>query len=125
MQLDIQPRNYQPSARVRNAIEDKAQKLLKYADVDRVRYTLTGEHVDFTCEIHVHTFGKDFHAKASTEDMLSSVDKASSTLEKQLRRYKNKRDDARRGGPDPSGLSSAAALEASIQRTDEVDEQES
>lgn len=118
MQLDIQPRNYKITARVRENIEDKSEKLLKYADVDRVRYTLVEENVDFICEIHVHVMGKDFHAKASTEDMLSSVDQASAALEKQLRRYKSKRDD-RRNAPDASGLNSAAALEASLTSDDE------
>ena len=113
MQLDIHPRNYKPTARIRDSIEDKSQKLLKYADVDRVRYTLTEENLDLVCEIHVHVMGKDFHAKASSEDMLSSLDQASSALEKQLRRYKKKRED-QRNAPDASGLNSASALEASL-----------
>lgn len=118
MQLDIQPRNYKPTARVREAIEDKSQKLLKYADVGRVRYTLQEENLDLICEIHVHVMGKDFHAKASSEDMLNSVDQASSALEKQLRRYKGKRDD-QRTAPDASGMNSAKALEASLAPDDE------
>ena len=122
MQLDIQQRNYQPSKRVLDSIEDKAQKLLKYADIDRVRYTLGEEHVEKICEIHLHTLGKDFHSKSGSEDMLTSVDKASSSLEKQLRRYKSKRDDARRAPADASGLSSAAALEASIHEGSDEEE---
>jgi ribosomal subunit interface protein len=111
--LDIQPRNYKLTARVRETIEDKSQKLLKYADVDRVRYTLSEENLDLVCEVHLHVMGKDFHAKASSEDMLNSVDQASAALEKQLRRYKSKRED-RRKAPDASGMNSANALEATL-----------
>jgi len=123
--LDIQPRNYKPTARVRETIEDKSQKLLKYADVDRVRYTLSEENLDLVCEVHLHVMGKDFHAKASSEDMLNSVDQASAALEKQLRRYKSKRED-RRKAPDASGMNSANALEATLasEAASEPDEDE-
>ena len=116
MQLDITPRNYQPTKRVRDTVEERAERFSKYAEVDRVRVTLTAEHVEQICEIHLHALGKDFHSKASSEDMLSSVDKATATLEKQLRRYKDKRADARKKGRfEQPGVTSAAALEASLQ----------
>lgn len=117
MQLDITTRNYEPSKRVRDTVDEKAQKFLKYADIDRVRYTLTEEHVEFICEVHIHCMGKDFHAKASSEDMLASVDRASASLEKALRRYKTKRDDAKKVKFEQKGLTSAAVLEATL-RTD-------
>lgn len=113
MQFDIQSRNYEPSKRVRTTIEERSQKLLKFADIDRLHFTLTGEHLDNVCEVHLHVLGKDFHSKASSGDMLSSVDKAVAVMEKQLRRYKDKRNDARRGhGTEET---SAAALESSLQ----------
>ena len=68
MQFDIQSRNYEPSKRVRSTIEERSQKLLKFADIDRLRFTLTGEHVQNICEIHVHVLGKDFHSKALEKD---------------------------------------------------------
>jgi putative sigma-54 modulation protein len=125
VQFDIHSRNYEPSKRVRSTIEERSQKLLKFADIDRLRFTLTGEHVQSICEVHVHVLGKDFHSKAASEDMLSSVDKAVAVLEKQLRRYKTKREDARRGAPgDSNGLSSAAALEAEIKSGEAVTDEE-
>lgn len=121
MQFDIQSRNYEPSKRVRNTIEERSQKLLKFADIDRLRFTLTGEHVENICEIHVHVLGKDFHSKAASEDMLASVDKAVAVLEKQLRRYKEKRNDVRRGR---TGEKSAAALEATLSGEPETESPE-
>ena len=84
--------------------------------------TLTGESVEQICEIHVHVLGKDFHSKASSDDMLASVDRATATLEKQLRRYKTKRDDARKRGFDQPGVRSAASLEASIHADDPAED---
>ncbi len=124
MQLDITTRNYEPSKRVRDTVDDKAQKFLKYADIDRVRYTLTEEHVEFVCEVHVHCMGKDFHASASSEDMLVSVDRASASLEKALRRYKTKRDDSKKVKFEQKGLTSAAVLEASIHSSAPASEDE-
>ena len=121
MQFDIQSRNYEPSKRVRSTIEERSQKLLKFADIDRLRFTLTGENVENICEVHVHVLGKDFHSKASSEDMLSSVDKAVAVLEKQLRRYKDKRNNSRKGR---AGEKSAAALEASLQPEPDPDSTE-
>jgi putative sigma-54 modulation protein len=124
VQLDITPRNYQPTRRVRDTVEERAERFQRFAEVDRVRVTLTAEHVEQICEIHVHVLGKDFHSKASSEDMLSSVDKATATLEKQLRRYKTKRDDARKKGrSEHPGVTSAAALEASLQDEQGVPEE--
>jgi len=111
VQFDIQSRNYEPSKRVRSTIEERSQKLLKFADIERLRFTLTGENVENICEVHVHVLGKDFHSKAASGDMLASVDKAVAVLEKQLRRYKAKRNDVRKGH---AGEKSAAALEAAL-----------
>lgn len=122
MQFDIQSRNYEPSKRVRDTIEERSRKLLKFADIDRLRFTLTGEHVDSVCEVHLHVLGKDFHSKATSGDMLASVDKAVAVIEKQLRRYKDKRNDARRGHG--SEQSSAAALEASLRAAPEEETRE-
>jgi len=122
LQFDIQSRNYDPSRRVRETIEERSQKLLKFADIDRLRFTLTGEHVDSVCEVHLHVLGKDFHSKASSGDMLASVDKAVAVLEKQLRRYKDKRNDARRGHGGEQ--TSAAALEASLNTDPDEEVQE-
>jgi putative sigma-54 modulation protein len=114
VQVEITPRNYQPSARIRESIERQADKFLRYADVTRVRYTLTGESVQQICEIHLHLQGKDFHAKSSSEDMLNSIDRASESMERQLRRRKTRRTDSRKARFDTPGLTSAAALEAAI-----------
>lgn len=116
MNVELTARNYQPSNRVREHVEDRADKFLKYvADLPRVRYTITTEGVGTSCEINLHALGKDFHSKGEHEDPLVAVDQASSTMEEQLRRAKAKRTDRKpRGGG--KGMTSAAALEAQLQQ---------
>jgi len=113
--LEITPRNYQPSKRVESHVEKYAEKFPKYVhDLLRVRFTLVGEKHEHRCEVHIHANGKDYHTKGSHEDMLVAVDKAANSMEEQLRRDKAKRVDQKNRGA-RSGLSSAAALEASLE----------
>jgi len=113
--IEITPRGYEPSRRVEAQIEDRADKFTKYVhDLLRVRFTLVGEKVANICEIHLHANGKDFHAKASSDDMLVSVDSASSSMEEQLRRDKAKRVDQKTRPAPGYAKTSAAALEASL-----------
>jgi ribosomal subunit interface protein len=95
--LEITARNYEISRRVRTTAEERADKFTRYvSELQNVRFTLTQERVDNICDIHLHAHGKDFHAKISSDDMLSSVEKAASSMDQQLRRYKTKRADRRR-----------------------------
>lgn len=97
MNLEITARNYDVTKRVRTAAEERAEKFTRYVtELQNVRITLTQERVDNVCDIHLHAHGKDFHAKISSDDMLSSVEKAASSMDQQLRRYKNRRSDRRR-----------------------------
>jgi ribosomal subunit interface protein len=115
--LEITARNYDISRRVRTTAEERAEKFTRYVtELQNVRFTLTQERVDNVCDVHLHAHGKDFHAKISSDDMLSSVEKACSSMDQQLRRYKKRRADRRRrvetAVPNPdevsaSGLDSA------------------
>ena len=97
MNLEITARNYDVTKRVRMAAEERAEKFTRYVtELQNVRFTLTQERVDNVCDIHLHAHGKDFHAKISSDDMLSSVEKASSSMDQQLRRHKKRRADRRR-----------------------------
>lgn len=114
MQVELIPRNYKPTKRVRETVEDKAEKFQKYTDFDEIRFTLGVEKLDQICEIHLRARGHDFHVRSSTEDMLAAVDQASASMEKQLRRFKSKIVDSRKARGVPRGMTSAAALEAAI-----------
>jgi ribosomal subunit interface protein len=119
VQLETIHRNYEPTKKVLSELEERADKFTKYAnDSMQVRFTLSGEGRDFVCEVHVHLKGKDLHSRADSHDMLSSVDRASSAMEEQLRRYKAKRVSQHQRGQVP-GRRSAAALEATFDQPDE------
>jgi ribosome-associated translation inhibitor RaiA len=61
------------------------------------------------CEIHLRAHGKDFHARADSDDMLQSVDRACASMEHQLRKHRDRLTGQRKGAKQE--LSSAAALE--------------
>lgn len=124
MNLELTTRGYEATKRVRDTVEERCEKFSKYAsDLQQVRITLTGERVEFLCEIHVHSHGRDFHSKAATSDMLASVDKASASMEQQLRRHKDRRS-GKHSRNDHHGETSAVALENELAAIADADEDE-
>lgn len=114
MNLEITTRSYDPTKRVRTTIEDRSDKFTKFLPgLQQVRFTLSEEKIEFHCDIHLHWRGKEFHAKARTDDMLTSVEKACSSMDQQLRRHKTKRNNHRVRDAEP-GTTSASQLESSI-----------
>lgn len=114
MHVEITPRNYQLTQRVRDHIEERASKFTRYAhDLKQARFTLIAEKLDMGCEIHIHLRGRDFHATARSQDMLTSVEQACASMDEQLSRHKAKVTDHKARFAQP-GLTSAAALEKSL-----------
>jgi putative sigma-54 modulation protein len=110
MNLEITTRNYEPTKRVRLHAEERVEKFEKYLrDLTQIKVTLAEEKLQKVCELHLRAYGKDFHARHATEDMLQSVDKACSSMEHQLRQHRDRITDHRKG--EKPALSSAAALE--------------
>ncbi len=110
MKLEITTRNHEPTPRVRDHAEERIAKFEKYLrDLSSVHLTLAEEKIDKVCEIHLRAYGKDFHSRAESPDMLNSVDRACAGMEEQLRRYRDRITDQRKGNK--ASLKSAAALE--------------
>jgi len=127
MNLEITTRNYEATKRVRLHAEERANKFEKYLrDLAQIKVTLAEEKLDKVCELHLRAYGKDFHARADSADMLNSVDKACASMEHQLRQHRDRLTDHRKGNK--SALSSAAALEqmaqAEVARQDGEEEEE-
>ncbi len=110
MNLEITHRNYEPTPRVRAHAEERVAKFEKYLrDLGSVHLTLSEEKIDKVCEIHLRAYGKDFHSRAESPDMLNSVDRACAGMEEQLRRHRDRITDQRKGHK--ATLTSAAAME--------------
>lgn len=123
MNLEITNRNYEPSKRVRDHAHERIQKFDKYLrDLSQVRVTFAEEKLDKVCELHLRAYGKDFHSRAESPDMLSSVDRACSSMEEQLRRHRDRVTDQRKGHK-PT-MSSAAAMEQLARTESNQDEGE-
>lgn len=114
MQVEITPRNYHLDEPVRDKIEERAEKFRRYAqDLQQARFTLTAEKIEMICDIQIHLRGRDFHSSSKDDNMLSAVDGACASMDKQLRRFKRRVTDHKARFEKP-GMTSAAALEADV-----------
>lgn len=92
MQIEIVPRHYEPSDRVKKYVEEEFTKL-KMFDwmITKCRVLLEKNKDGDLVEITLHAAGKDFVAHAVTDDMIKSIDQAIAKMERQLQKYKEKR----------------------------------
>jgi putative sigma-54 modulation protein len=115
MRLQVKGRNLEVSEQIRKYAEDKLGKLDKLVnDPTRVELELLVEknpsiHDNHVAEATVWTKGPVLRARESSADMKASIDQLVSKLERQVKRYREKRRVApRRHVPQ---LSEAAPLE--------------
>jgi putative sigma-54 modulation protein len=102
MRLHVKGRNVEVSEQIRNYAEDKLAKLERLVpDPTRVELELAvernpsiaGSHV---AEATVWTKGPVLRARESSSDMKASIDQLVDKLERQVKRYKEKRRSGRR-----------------------------
>jgi putative sigma-54 modulation protein len=109
MQLDITVRHFTLEDDLREKLEKRLAKLERYsprAPVS-VRLTVTHEGGRFHAEAAWHLRNSDFHAKAERTEPDLAADEAIESLERQLRRYKDRV--ANRAKGEESGLGEALA----------------
>jgi putative sigma-54 modulation protein len=68
------------------------EKLTRHFDhINNVHVVLTVEKLNQIAEATVHVNGTDLHAKAQNSDMYSSIDSLVGKLDKQILKYKGKK----------------------------------
>jgi ribosome-associated translation inhibitor RaiA len=72
MNIEITARHYETSERVKNYLTEEMKKL------------------EMT-EITLHALGKDLISAETSDDMIQSIDQAVAKMERQLKRFKEKR----------------------------------
>jgi putative sigma-54 modulation protein len=109
MRLQVKGRNVEISQQIRTYAEDKLGKLERQLpDPTRVELELAVEHNpsiagNQVAEATVWTKGPVLRARESSADMKASIDQLVDKLERQVKRYKEKRRGARRH-PEPPPL---------------------
>ncbi|HPC36457.1 MAG TPA: ribosome-associated translation inhibitor RaiA [Candidatus Marinimicrobia bacterium] len=92
MNIELTARHYEIADRARKHLEEEMNNLKLYEDLITsckviMERTKDGESID----ISVHVRGKDLLAQVTTEDMIKSIDLAVAKIERQLKKFKEKR----------------------------------
>ena len=97
MRLQVKGKNVEVSPSIRSYAEEKLNKLSKQlADPTRVELELTVEKnpsisANHVAEATIWTKGPTLHARESSVDMKASIDQLVAKLERQVKRYREKR----------------------------------
>ncbi len=92
MQIELTPRHYEPTDRIKKYVEEEFRKLKLFENlITHCKVILEKSKDGEMVEIALHAAGKDFIARAITNDMVKSVDQAIAKMERQLQKYKEKR----------------------------------
>ena len=92
MQVTVTGRHFEVTPAVRSYVEARLGRMHRYmAKIRSAHVTLTTEKHRHRAEIVVESDGREFTGKGVSEDMFSALDSVTHKLEKQIRKYKDKR----------------------------------
>jgi putative sigma-54 modulation protein len=118
MRLQVKGKNVEVSEAIRTYAEEKLARLdRQLADPTRVELELAVEKnpsisANHIAEATVWTKGPVLRAKEASSDMRASIDLLVDKLERQVSRYREKRQDRRHGDPHHRNANSQSAAEA-------------
>ena len=99
MRYIIKGRNVEVTEGLKSAVSDKIGKLEKYFASDAEAYvTLSVEKERHKVEVTIPMKGNTLRAEETNSDMYVSIDLVQETLERQLKKYKNKIVDRKHSG---------------------------
>lgn len=118
MRYTITGRNVEITPGLKSAVEEKIGKLERYFQPDtEITATLSVQKDKQKIEVTIPVKGRIIRAEESSSDMYASIDLVEETLERQLRKYKNKLIDKKQSAQSFSDLfiSEEAAPDEEIQ----------
>lgn len=97
MNIKITGRDLKATEAIKNYIEDKADRLEKYFDINNsndidLYITIKKEREDQVAEMEIAFYGENLRAVTAHRDLYASIDKDIDILEGQLRKVKSKKD---------------------------------
>ena len=92
MNIELTTRHYEITDRAKKHLEEEMNNLKLYEDLITsckviMERTKDGESI----EISIHVRGKDLIAQVASDDMIKSIDLAIAKIERQLKKFKEKR----------------------------------
>jgi len=92
MNIEITSRHYDASPKVREYVNDEMRKLEKFDHlISSCKVILEKSKEGETVEITIHVSGKDLVCSESSDDIIKSIDLAVDNMERQLKKFKEKR----------------------------------
>ncbi len=92
MRISFTARHYKPSQRLKEYAENEAQKLEKfYSGIISTDIVLDYQKETQIAELNVNVHGQTLIVSEKSEDIYKSIDQAVAKMERQLKRYKEKR----------------------------------
>ena len=94
MNIKITDKDLQATEAIKDYLAKKMERLVKYlGDNFDVQATIKTEGNEQIAEVHVVVGGKRFVAISEQQDLYASIDEVIDILERQVRKYKEKRND--------------------------------
>lgn len=91
MKLTTTARHFEADSVLLEHIEERLLRLKRYFDqILNVDVIMSVEKFRHIAEVNVHVNGHNFHAKEESEDMLTSIDKTAKSLERQIKKFKER-----------------------------------
>jgi putative sigma-54 modulation protein len=91
MKMTTTARHFEASPELLEHTEQRLRKLKRFFDhILHVDVIMSVENFRNIAEINVHVNGHDFTAQEESKDMILSIDKASKSLERQMKKFKGK-----------------------------------
>lgn len=98
MQLNISGHHVEMTDALKNYVEDKLSKLTRHFDnITSGQVTLTVEKERQKAEAIIHLSGQDIHASSEHDDMYAAIDLLSDKLDRQVVKYKEKKQARKQG----------------------------
>jgi putative sigma-54 modulation protein len=99
MQVTVTGRHFEVTPALRSYVEARLDRMHRYMGrIHAAHVTLSVEKHRHRAEFVLQSEGHEFTCKEVSEDMFSALDQASEKLERQIRRFKDKRTTARKSG---------------------------
>jgi putative sigma-54 modulation protein len=97
MQVTVTGRHYEVTPALHTYLDARLTRLHRFMDkILSAVVILSTEKHRFRAEVVLHTRGKDFTGKEIADDMYSALDRVTDKLERQVRRFKDRRTTTRR-----------------------------
>src|SRR5215216_3810628 len=101
MNLNVSGHHVEVTPAILSYVRSKIQRVTRHFDhVIDAHVILTVNKIRQKAEVTLHVRGKDLHCESEQDDLYAAIDLLADKLDRQVLRYKDKRNDKRHPGSD-------------------------